>query len=265
MGAGKLLLGLGVLGGIVYLAVRKKDGTTSGDGSSGTWTDDPTAGGGEGATDDNAAGFDWPRVLQAVSGQEGAYGTLNPNDVNRGVSWGIIQFNQGAGSLGQVLKRWKELDPAGFTTWWQGNDRTDYGSQLIRILTDSSDAVRLSVALGSGVYADKLREAGKLAVVQQAQQELAWTMYMFPLLPLIGQTFGGINDVVAGVVFDRSVNQGPGFVKTLLGRILTEYGPAEAGDWGGRLEQFRVRAAQGGGPAAARITARLARVTAALA
>lgn len=254
--ARNMLIGLALLGGIAGLAYfRRKTSPSS-----------PSSSTGDGlAVDDQAAGFDWPRVLAAVSGQEGGYSSLNLNDVNRGVSWGMIQFNQGAGSLGDVLVRWRQLDPQGYTSWWAGDDGTDYGAQLIRILTDGSDRVRLSIDLAHGVWPDKLRKAGTLAAVQQAQEEIAWQEYAFPLIPAIGALFGGINDVVAGIVVDRSVNQGPAFAGRLLADMLADLGPAPTGQWELWLDAFRDRASNAAGPARARVAARLERVYQALA
>jgi hypothetical protein len=54
------------------------------------------------------------RVVRAVSGNEGNFNSLNPNDTGHGISIGILQWNQKVGRLPQLLKAWHDRDPEDF-------------------------------------------------------------------------------------------------------------------------------------------------------
>lgn len=160
----------------------------------------------------------WPILVDVVGrvgeGSKG-YGTLNPNDVGRGVSWGFLQFNQGAGSLGQVLARWRKIDPSGFDAWVGSVAGAD---SLLATLNSKSDATRLSLPMGTGTWATKLRAAGNIAAAKQAQLDIAWNTYFKNLVALAQNA--GLGDAVGlAVVFDRSINQGPGATKSALAKF----------------------------------------------
>lgn len=215
-------------------------------------------------------GWSWATVVSAVAWageRSSGWGALNPRDRTSGASWGALQFNQGAGSLGQVLRRWSELDPAGFRSYWAGADGTDYGSSLVRILTDSSRQVRLSIELGQGAIADRLRAAGEIRAAKQAQVEVAWSSYMAPVLPGISDAWGGPTTLVCAVVFDRSINQGPvlanNTLRGLFGWMAGHPGQLDReGAIAWYVEACIAGAAAGDGPA---IRARVQRVMAAVA
>ncbi len=54
------------------------------------------------------------RVVAAVSGNEGNFKSINPNDAGYGVSVGIRQWNQKTGELPTLLKEWDKKDHAKF-------------------------------------------------------------------------------------------------------------------------------------------------------
>lgn len=56
------------------------------------------------------------RVVAAVSGNEGSFTSINPNDAGYGISIGIRQWNQKAGELPTLLKAWHDADPQKFNS-----------------------------------------------------------------------------------------------------------------------------------------------------
>jgi hypothetical protein len=54
------------------------------------------------------------KLVWAISGNEGKYTTVNPNDAGHGISIGIRQWNQKAGELPDLLRSWHDQDPAKF-------------------------------------------------------------------------------------------------------------------------------------------------------
>jgi hypothetical protein len=54
------------------------------------------------------------KLVWAISGNEGNYTTVNPNDAGHGISIGIRQWNQKSGELPELLRAWHDQDPAKF-------------------------------------------------------------------------------------------------------------------------------------------------------
>jgi hypothetical protein len=56
------------------------------------------------------------KLVWAISGNEGKYTTVNPNDAGHGISIGIRQWNQKSGELPELLRSWHDQDPAKFAS-----------------------------------------------------------------------------------------------------------------------------------------------------
>ncbi len=54
------------------------------------------------------------KLVWAISGNEGNYTTINPNDAGHGISIGIRQWNQKSGELPTLLQAWHDQDPTKF-------------------------------------------------------------------------------------------------------------------------------------------------------
>jgi hypothetical protein len=54
------------------------------------------------------------KLVWAISGNEGNYTTINPNDAGAGISIGIRQWNQKSGELPELLRAWHDDNPAKF-------------------------------------------------------------------------------------------------------------------------------------------------------
>jgi hypothetical protein len=224
-GAGLVVLGGGALA-LLLLASRRA-----------TAAPGPTPADGEG---EDGGGWSWPAVFRAVALQEGggSWGALNPDDRGAGASWGAVQFNQRAGSLGAVLAEWRAQDPAGFDSYWRAVGVE--GPQLVAQLTSADQGTRLAVRLGGAPYAAALRSAGALPVVQAAQVLIAWRLYLAPYTAQLESIFAPLDSIGAGIFFDRSIQQGPGLASAVL---TAQAGRAQADAWLGFCEGMIARAA----------------------
>jgi hypothetical protein len=109
--------------------------------------------------------------------------------------------------------------------------------------------------MGQGSWVSKLKDAGKLPAARQAQMDDAWEAYLRPLLGAATSAgLGPDNPAGLAVVFDRSINQGPGAARSALSRMTGgTVGDARALEYG--------RVASGLAPrTASTIIARVARV-----
>lgn len=196
-----------------------------------------------------AEGLPWEAILEVVATQEAGkvdFSAWNPNDAGRGVSWGFIQFNQGAGSIGRVLRLWADNDPATWQAWCEqwGID----GDYFLRVLTAANPSRNIDLR----PYEQAFRAAGQIPIVQQAQRSDAWTSYAEPLIAKAQRSGLGSNTALA-VVVDRSVNQGPG----ATGRGIELVNPGSLPD---PLTAFIDLMASAAGGREARVRARVARV-----
>ena len=207
---GRLVVGGAVVAagaGAVWLYQKNKNAATS---------SPPEGGGSTGEPPAQALPFDWSAVVAAVGAEESGnrWDALNPNDRAAGVSFGLIQFNQRAGSLGMVLQQFRTLDPAGFLAIWGGG-----GDNVVAMLTSALPAQRMIPDLAHDPLAAKLRATAATESGRTAQLDVAWSLYAAPLVALATQA-GMDQTAEFGLVFDRSVNQGPGLATAALGQAI---------------------------------------------
>jgi hypothetical protein len=226
------------------------------------WPKSKNAGGGTMDEPGQDQAFDWESVVRAVGfqgEQSRDWATLNPNDRGNGVSFGLLQFNQAGGGLGRVMSRFRELDPEAWAAAWGGEAPA---TNVLRALTGSSRVQRMAVDLAHDPLRSRLLACGQAEACQQAQLDIAWTDYAAPLLQ---QAKNAALDQTAefGVVFDRSINQGPGAAASGLVSALVAVNSGQG--YPANLDAFINRmvalAASGDGPA---IRARVERVYRAL-
>lgn len=162
------------------------------------------------------ADFDWEKVWKAVAyaGERSHdWGTLNSSDSGQGVSWGLLQFNQGAGSLGAVLAQWRAVDPVGFDTIWRV--WTESPAAMVEDLTSSDRARRLRRVLGYGQAVDCWHRSGLQSAAQAAQLTVAWSMYWEPIADLTLSVLGPGN-AAAACAYDCAIKQGTGACRKAL-------------------------------------------------
>jgi len=183
----------------------------------------------------------WWTVLVEVVGKIGerssSWSTLNPNDRGRGISVGLLQFNQGAGSLGDVLAEWRKTDPAGFASWsasWAGEV-----AGLLAALRSPDDATRLRPRLAAAPWPQRWAAAEPLPGWRNAQAAIAWRQYFAPLQALAAATRLDSPAALA-LVFDRSINQGPGATKQELTKLAKEPHQRTESDRAARFQAMMV-------------------------
>jgi hypothetical protein len=141
-----------------------------------------------------------------------------------GLSYGLVQFTQDGGSLGKLLSMMRERDKAAFDRIF-GNGDANRAQRLIDVTNAagaSSSAVkggrsaRVQPVDGADLWVTPWRErfeaAGDHVPFQSAQNELASTEYLDPILQFC-EWLGLNTDRAVAMVYDRSVQMGVGGAK----------------------------------------------------
>ena len=134
-----------------------------------------------------------------------------------GLSYGIIQFTQESGNLGRLLTMMRDRDAEAF-----GRIFGDQADELIRVTTaagppssESPDgrSARTQPVGGADLWEEpwieRFREAGRAPAFQAAQNELAATAFLDPMLEFAGN-LGLDTDRALTMVVDRAVQMGLG-------------------------------------------------------
>lgn len=147
------------------------------------------------------------RTAQFESGR--SYTAWTPNDNGAGVSFGLIQFNQKRGSLGQLLRRMASADR--FT--WDLLVKPEQSAILLdqQRLEDTD----LTAAPWPGIF----EALGKHPPFQAIQRDLAREGYFLPAADLAGR-YGLDSEQAYAVLFDVAVQHG---VKGLADRLATQH------------------------------------------
>lgn len=103
------------------------------------------------------------KVVNAVSGNEGNFTAINPNDAGYGISIGIRQWNQKAGELPTLLKAWHKSNPEHFNQI--------FGSYSDKLLNENF--VRNHNIAGDGDLMGRMKTALGDKGFQQVQVDLA--------------------------------------------------------------------------------------------
>lgn len=141
----------------------------------------------------------------------GDYSAWNPNDNGKGVSYGLIQFNQKVGSLPTLLKFMHEVDSQRFVEVfdWAALCLIDTGW------------VRATDKLG--MLKDAFVEAGKWPAFQKAQRQLVRKGYFEPAAKCL-EIFELYSERAHAMVFDIAVQFGVGGLRSKLRHIDNEFG-----------------------------------------
>ena len=155
-----------------------------------------------------------------------------------GLSFGLVQFTQDSGSLGQLLQLMREKDQAAFDRIFALPDHPTAPADLIDLTTrpgvPSRDAqggrsARVQPLHGHDLWEEpwvsRFIQAGAHPPFQAAQYQLAAHLYIDPMLRLAGW-FGLDTDRALTLVVDRSINMGVGganaFLANAVGPLKTE-------------------------------------------
>jgi hypothetical protein len=123
-----------------------------------------------------------------------------------GLSWGLVQFTQRSGMLGQVLRACQRRDPETFAgTFGPAAD------ELLAVTTARSEEERLGPVGGSllwqGDWVARFRAAGQVPAFQAAQNEVAIEGFLDPNLPF-ARWLGWVTDRALAILYDRCVHMG---------------------------------------------------------
>jgi hypothetical protein len=173
-------------------------------------------------------------ILKATSKHEGNFASVNGYD-RMGVSFGMIQFAGGApGSmLSKLLERFKQTDPDGFSRAFgaSGIDVTGRPPQLT-CLDNEGHQLRGDAAaqfIGSDPRAcAALSASGNVLAMKTAQIELSaelLTSQRAHRAPTSNVTVGTVltSEYGNALLYDRSVNLGPGGTAKAFDKIVNQY------------------------------------------
>lgn len=134
-----------------------------------------------------------------------------------GLSFGVVQFTQDSGTLGQLLAHMRDRDRAAFDRIFGPS-----ADELVRVTTaagpGSADvpggrSVRVQPVGGADLWREpwvsRFREAGRHAPFQAVQNQTAATLFLDPMLRFC-DWFGLTSERALTIAVDRAVNMGLG-------------------------------------------------------
>jgi hypothetical protein len=156
--------------------------------------------------------------------RERAYGAVNANTDGAGLSWGLIQFTQSGGALGDVLSAAEQRDPAQFAAVF-GDD----SQALLATTGAATSSERMQPVAGANLWEApwiaRFRAAGAVAACQAAQNQVAIERYFDPLLAF-ADWLGFDSERALTMLYDRGVQQGlgrgPAWIMAAAGPIRSE-------------------------------------------
>ncbi len=167
-------------------------------------------------------------VIVTAAKESGAagYAALNQNDVNAGVSFGLIQFNQKHGGLGELFRRMYEADPDTFVALTYGDTKANkdpqaLAEQLIEELNDKKRALAgpLARRLAQPNWSRRFRALGGVEAFQQLQNQLACEHYVVPAKALATQ-YDLRSERAHALLIDLCVQHGPEGAERIVSRAI---------------------------------------------
>lgn len=147
----------------------------------------------------------------------GKFDAWNPNDNNAGVSFGLIQFNQGKGRSGSPLAalfaQMHKRDPALFSRHFGG-----YASNLL------DPKWVMAADLNKPELKALIKQSAALQPFQQAQIDMARKGYFDPVAPAAKQA-GIKSERGHAMLFDAAVQMGPTRAARFAQEARSEAGP----------------------------------------
>ena len=161
------------------------------------------------------AGMEWmDTVIARVSRHEGKHDSLNLNLDGAGLSFGIIQWAQKVGNLGVLLAEMQRTDPgrfaATFGPHWQ---------ELLQVTAASSLAPVGGQVLWREPWISRFKAAGRDPVFIEVQNRLAKQGHHFIGAVEAAKALGVATERSMALLYDTSVQQGPGFAKRHAARV----------------------------------------------
>lgn len=148
---------------------------------------------------------DWVRkVVARVSSSEGKPDSINANLDGNGVSFGIIQWTQRAGSLAKLLTAMQAADPDAFA----GIFGPSWSTMLATVARKSLDPVD-GVALWKDPWLSRFRAAGQYGPFVAVQWSMATQGEYWQGAETVAAVLNVRTERAMAVFFDRCVQQGP--------------------------------------------------------
>ena len=164
------------------------------------------------------------RVILRVARNEGDFDSINLHD-GGGISFGILQWNQRTGDLGDLLAAMQQASPAEFARVFGSSSR-----ELLAVVRGSTVDDRLQPVAGehlnSGPWPERFRAAGRLQVFQDVQLLVAETGPHFRAALDVADMLRARWEKAIALFFDTAVQQGAGAART-VGRAVANRGLAE--------------------------------------
>jgi hypothetical protein len=150
------------------------------------------------------------RVVKFESESSGRYSATNNNSDGQGLSWGIIQFTQRGGALGEVLRRCRAQNKTLFDSIFNGEVAAD---ELIAVTGAASPDERMATVQGDALWREpwttRFKKAGQEKEFQRIQNIAAVGIYLEPNLQLAAW-LGFDTERALTMLYDRCVNMGNG-------------------------------------------------------
>lgn len=184
-------------------------------------------------------GLDWiQQVIQRTIAHEGTYDSLNLNTDGAGLSFGILQWAQLPGALGELLAEMYRTDPARFAACFG-----PAYPQLLEVTRRGSLEPVSGAVLWAEPWISRFRAAGRDPVFRAVQDRLAARgTYMRAAIDA-AQTLGVPTERGLALTFDTAVQQGPQAARQFAVDALQAHGnrPTTMRE---RLETYKLMAAR---------------------
>lgn len=172
--------------------------------------------------------MDWiDRVVDRVAQHEGRYDSINRNTDGAGLSFGILQWAQRTGDLGNLLAAMYGADSRAFRRIFGPSafvllDTTRRGA-LDPVPVDDFPAAARTV-LWKEPWVSRFREAGGYTPFQRVQRVLATRGVHFAAAKVAAEKLGAATERSLALFFDTAVQQGAETAKKLADRTLHVFG-----------------------------------------
>lgn len=160
----------------------------------------------------------WEKVIGRVSRHEGGLDAVNLNRDGAGLSFGMLQWAQKPGSLGELLHAMYKAEPQVFMATF-GPASAD----LLRITGAGSLAAVDGAVLWAEPWVSRFRAAGREPRLQAVQLRQAKEGPYFQAALASARELGFVTERSVALMMDTAVQQGPGFAKTLAKRVRARY------------------------------------------
>ncbi len=140
------------------------------------------------------------------------YDRINPNDNGKGISFGLIQFNQKAGALPDLLKEMYRANPRKF--------REIFGRYSDRML--NTRWVKRA-RLNTRTFREMFKKAGRVPEFQKVQRKLARKGYFDKALE-VAKKYGIRTERGLSILFDTAVQGGANGLEDRVRRAVRDFG-----------------------------------------